>query len=163
MPTPIALHATTVTEALDRADLRHFTRQPPRSDRARLRYLMSRQDGTPAKLASALGAGPLRLLTTIALPLSLKSLRSAWGFAAALSLGELNAIMMLGKENWETLPLYIYRATASYRYGNACAAGTLLILGCAGGLILSEWGRNPPSPRGEVPLRFKALRKNHVA
>jgi ABC-type Fe3+ transport system permease subunit len=65
-------------------------------------------------------------------------------------MGELNAGMMLGIEGWETLPLYIYRATAAYRYGNACAAGTLLILGCAGGLILSEWGRNNPPRKKNV-------------
>jgi len=49
--------------------------------------------------------------------------------------------MMLGMEGWETLPLYIYRAVGAYRYGSACAAGTLLILGCAAGFLLSETGR----------------------
>jgi len=88
------------------------------------------------------GANPLRGLFTTVLPLSIRSVRSAWGFAAAISMGELNAGMMLGVEGWETLPLYIYRAVAAYRFGNASAAGTLLILGCAGGLILSEWGRS---------------------
>jgi len=87
------------------------------------------------------GASPLRMLFTTALPLSLPRIRSAWGFAAALSLGELNAVMMLGIQNWETLPLYIYRAVGAYRYGNACAAGTLLIAGLTAGLFLSEWGR----------------------
>jgi thiamine transport system permease protein len=87
------------------------------------------------------GAPPLRMLLTTAMPLSLPRIRSAWGFAAALSLGELNAAMMLGIQGWETLPLYIYRAVGAYRYGNACAAGTLLILCLAAGLSLSEWGR----------------------
>ena len=88
------------------------------------------------------GAPPLRMLLTTALPLSLPRIRSAWGFSAALSLGELNAIMMLGIQDWETLPQYIYRAVGAYRYGNACAAGTLLIVGLAAGLFLSEWGKN---------------------
>jgi len=87
------------------------------------------------------GASPLKGLVTTVLPLSFRRVRSAWGFAAALSMGELSAVMMLGIEGWETLPLYIYRAVAAYRFGNASAAGALLILGCAGGLILSEWGR----------------------
>jgi thiamine transport system permease protein len=98
----------------------------------------------PARIlnaASVFGAGPLRGLLTTALPLSLPRIRSAWGFAAALSLGELNAVMMLGMEGWETLPLYIYRAVGAYRYGTACAAGTLLILGCAACFLLSETGR----------------------
>jgi thiamine transport system permease protein len=87
------------------------------------------------------GAAPLRALFSTVLPLSLPRLRSAWGFAAALSLGELNAVMMLGMEKWETLPLYIYRATGAYRYGNACAAGTILIAVCGVCLFFSEWGR----------------------
>jgi thiamine transport system permease protein len=91
--------------------------------------------------ATVLGADPLRGLLTTALPLSLKRVRSAWGFAAALSLGELNAVMMLGVEGWETLPLYVYRAAAAYRYGTACAGGTLLILCCAACFLLSETGR----------------------
>ena len=91
--------------------------------------------------AAVFGADPLRGLLTVALPLSLSRVRSAWGFAAALSLGELNAVMMLGMEGWETLPLYIYRAVAAYRYGTACAAGTLLILCCAACFLLSETGR----------------------
>jgi thiamine transport system permease protein len=91
--------------------------------------------------AAVLGADPLRALLTTALPLSLNRVRSAWGFAAALSLGELNAVMMLGMEGWETLPLYIYRAVSAYRYGTACAAGTLLILCCAACFLLSETGR----------------------
>ena len=91
--------------------------------------------------AAVFGADPLRGLLTTALPLSLPRVRSAWGFAAALSLGELNAVMMLGMEGWETLPLYIYRAVSAYRYGTACAAGTLLILCCAACFLLSETGR----------------------
>jgi thiamine transport system permease protein len=90
--------------------------------------------------AAVLGADPLRALLTTALPLSLNRVRSAWGFAAALSLGELNAVMMLGMEGWETLPLYIYRAASAYRYGTACAAGTLLIVCCAACFLLSETG-----------------------
>ena len=94
--------------------------------------------------AKLCGAGPLWALLTTALPLSLTQLRSAWGIAAALSLGELNAVMMLGLEGWETLPLYIYRAAGAYRYGAACAAGTLLILTSGACLLLSEWrhGKN---------------------
>jgi ABC-type Fe3+ transport system permease subunit len=98
----------------------------------------------PANLLNAAmvsGAGPLRSLLTTTLPLSLPQLLSAWGFAAALSMGELNAAMMLGIDGWETLPLFIFRAVAAYRYGTACATGTLLILSCAAALALSEWNR----------------------
>ncbi|MDR1903959.1 MAG: iron ABC transporter permease [Treponema sp.] len=88
--------------------------------------------------ASVFGASPLVRLLTVALPLSASRIRSAWGFSAMISLGELNAVMMLGLENWETLPLLIYRAAGSYRYGTACAAGTLLILCCVLMLLISD-------------------------
>jgi thiamine transport system permease protein len=92
------------------------------------------------------GAGPLTRIFSLALPASAGALRSAWAFAAAISLGELNAVMMLGMEDWETLPLLIYRAVGAYRYGAACAAGTLLILCCAGLFLLSELGVSKKTP-----------------
>ncbi|MDR1971213.1 MAG: iron ABC transporter permease [Treponema sp.] len=89
---------------------------------------------------ASLGAGPLAQLFSLALPAAAPRLRSAWAFAAAISLGELNAVMMLGTEDWETLPLLIYRAVGAYRYGAACAAGTLLILCCAALFLLADLG-----------------------
>jgi thiamine transport system permease protein len=89
---------------------------------------------------AAFGAGPLARIFSLALPAAAPSLRSAWAFAAALSLGELNAVMMLGTEDWETLPLLIYRAVGAYRYGAACAGGTLLILCCAAFFLISDLG-----------------------
>jgi thiamine transport system permease protein len=90
------------------------------------------------RAASAFGAGPVARILTVELPLCFRRVRSAWGFAAAISLGELNAVLMLGMEEWETLPLFIYRAAGSYRFGPACAGGTLLIAACAGAFLLSE-------------------------
>jgi thiamine transport system permease protein len=93
-----------------------------------------------ANAAAVFGADPLRRILTVDLPLTLGRLRSAWGFSAVISMGELNAVMMLGMEDYETLPLLIYRAVGSYRYGTACAAGTVLILACAAALLLSDAG-----------------------
>jgi thiamine transport system permease protein len=90
--------------------------------------------------ASVFGAGPVRRALTVVLPLSLTRIRSAWGFAAAISLGELNAVLMLGMEEWETLPLLIYRSAGAYRHGVACAAGTLLILCCTAAFLVSDPG-----------------------
>ncbi|MDR0389117.1 MAG: iron ABC transporter permease [Spirochaetaceae bacterium] len=89
------------------------------------------------------GAGPVKSLFTVALPVSLDHIRSAWGLSAALSLGELNAILMLGISDFETLPLFIYRAAGAYRYGIACAGGTVLIASCFCALLLSEAGASP--------------------
>jgi ABC-type Fe3+ transport system permease subunit len=100
--------------------------------------------------ASGAGAGPVKRIFTVVLPLSLRRLRSAWAFSTVLSLGELNAVLMLGMEDWETLPLLIYRAAGAYRYGTACAAGTLLLLCCAAALLVSEAGLTggPGGPKG---------------
>ena len=88
-------------------------------------------DDNVFRAAEIAGAGTFLRIWTIAVPCAARRLRSAWAFAAALSFGELNAVMMLGLENWETLPLLMYRAAGSYRYGTACAAGVVLVL-CIG-------------------------------
>jgi thiamine transport system permease protein len=88
--------------------------------------------------AGTLGAGPFRRLLTVDIPLSAGHIRSAWGFAAAISLGEVSAAMMLGVRDFETLPLLIYRAAGAYRYGTACAAGVLLMSCCAAVFLLCE-------------------------
>jgi thiamine transport system permease protein len=84
-----------------------------------------------ASAAAALGSPPFRTAWRVVLFAAAPRLRSAWAFAAALSLGELNAVLMLGLGDWETLPLLVYRATAAYRFGAAAAAGSLLALLCA--------------------------------
>ncbi|MFJ4732540.1 telomere-protecting terminal protein Tpg [Streptomyces sp. NPDC088770] len=55
------LSVDTVTEALDRADSRHWTRNPPRSTRARLTYLLKQTRHDTAALADRLQANPARL------------------------------------------------------------------------------------------------------
>jgi thiamine transport system permease protein len=112
------------------------------------------------RAAAVFGAGPLRAFCTI-LPAAAGALRSAWAFAAAISLGELNAVMMLGMEDWETLPLFIYRAAGAYRYGAACAGGTLLILCCAGLFLLSDLGLSRKNPGERAPAP-RTRRRPHV-
>ncbi|MDR2194836.1 MAG: iron ABC transporter permease [Treponema sp.] len=90
--------------------------------------------------AESLGASPLKRLFTVDIPLCGRHIRSAFGFAAAISLGELNAVMMLGIKDFETLPLLIYRAVGAYRYGTACAAGVILMLCCCAAFALSDLG-----------------------
>jgi thiamine transport system permease protein len=100
---------------------------------------------TTLQAASVFGAAPLARLRTVEIPMCAPQIRSAWAFSAAISLGELNAVLMLNMKNWETLPLYIYRAAAAYRYGNACAAGTLLLFCILGTMLLAEKAAAPPS------------------
>jgi thiamine transport system permease protein len=87
-------------------------------------------EGIPSALdaaAASLGASPPVRLLTVDIPLALPHIRSAWGFAAAISMGELNAVLMLGMEGWETLPLLVYRAAGAYRYGADCSEGAILL------------------------------------
>jgi thiamine transport system permease protein len=77
--------------------------------------------------ASLAGANQLKKISSIMLPSILPRLNSAWAFAFAISMGELNTVLMLGSSDWTTLPLYIYRAAGSYRFGTACVGGTVLI------------------------------------
>jgi hypothetical protein len=59
------LLTNSVAEALDIADARHWTRQPPRSDRARLRFLTSKGQDL-ATLASRLDTTPRKLQRVLA-------------------------------------------------------------------------------------------------
>ncbi|MEI5011707.1 hypothetical protein RB196_34560 [Streptomyces sp. PmtA] len=69
MPT-LSLSANTVHEALDRADARHWTRNPPRSPRARLAFLLSKSGHDPATLAARLHTTPQALESFASLPSS---------------------------------------------------------------------------------------------
>ncbi|MFF9795357.1 telomere-protecting terminal protein Tpg [Streptomyces bacillaris] len=55
---PLKLNADTVQEALDRADARHWTRNPPRSPQARLNYLLCHHGHDLAVLAAHLDTTP---------------------------------------------------------------------------------------------------------
>jgi thiamine transport system permease protein len=92
---------------------------------------------TVLNAAESLGANPFKRLITVDIPLCSRHIRSAFGFSAAISLGELNAVMML--DGFETLPVLIYRLAASYRYGSAAAAGAILMLCCALSLFLADF------------------------
>lgn len=91
-----------------------------------------------AAASATLGAAPLTTSFRIVLPGARRRIASAWAFAAAISLGELNAVLMLGLEDFETLPLLIYRAAGAYRFGAACAAGVMLASACIAAFVISE-------------------------
>ena len=96
-----------------------------------------------AGASSSLGAQPLRTAVSVALPAAKRRILSAWAFAIAISLGEVNTVLMLGLEDYETLPLLIYRASGAYRFGSACAAGVLLASVCVASYALSEYADRP--------------------
>ncbi len=78
-----------------------------------------------------MGASSFRGLRTITLPLMKPSLVSTGALSFAISLGELNATLVLGESRVLTIPLVLYRLVGSYRFYAACALGTVLMLICA--------------------------------
>lgn len=80
--------------------------------------------------ASLEGAGAFQIFRHIQLPMLKKSIITSLAFGFAISVGELNSVMLLGVSDFTTIPLQIYRLTGAYNYQGACAMGTVLILLC---------------------------------
>jgi len=69
----------------------------------------------------------LRFWRMVLWPWLQPTLLLAFGFAFALSLGELNSILMIADETVRTLPLEIYSALSGYRFHQASAVGVVLL------------------------------------
>lgn len=80
--------------------------------------------------ARSLGAGSFRIFRTIELPVIKNGIMTAGIFAFAVSAGEINSALMLAPEGFATIPIAIYRLIGAYRFYQACAMGTVLILIC---------------------------------
>lgn len=78
--------------------------------------------------ASSMGASPAAVFLTIELPLIKNALLTGAAFAFALSIGELNATILLAGKGTTTIPVAIYRLIGSYNFYGACALGTVLII-----------------------------------
>lgn len=89
---------------------------------------LDRLDPGYRQAAESLGAGPIRVLTQITLPLLLPALGAAAGLSIALSMGELGATIMVYPATWKTLPVSIFAATDRGEVFNAAASTTLLVL-----------------------------------
>ena len=66
-------------------------------------------DDRQRQAAASLGAGPLRVLATVDLPVVWKPLLAAAGFAFAVSLGEFGATAFLARDEHPTLPVVIFQ------------------------------------------------------
>ncbi len=91
-----------------------------------------------AEAAGTLGASPLRVFTSIHLPLLKPGILAGAAFAFALSAGEMNATIILSSEQTITIPIAMYRLISSYNYYGACALGVLLMLLCLLAFITIE-------------------------
>jgi thiamine transport system permease protein len=79
--------------------------------------------------AASLGAGPLRAILTVDVPVVWKPLLAASGFAFAVSLGEFGATSFLARDEHPTLPVVIFRLIGhpgAMNYGMALAASVVL-------------------------------------
>ena len=86
-------------------------------------------DQRQRQAAATLGAGPLRVLGTIDLPLVWRSVAAAAGFAFAVSLGEFGATSFLARPDTPTLPVMIYQLVSrpgAENAGMALAASVVL-------------------------------------
>jgi thiamine transport system permease protein len=83
-----------------------------------------------AEAARSLGAGPWRVFWHLELPLARSALITGAAFAFGISVGEINASLMLYNERLITMPVMIYRLIGSYNFIGACAMGSVLMLFC---------------------------------
>jgi thiamine transport system permease protein len=114
-----------------------------------VRTLAPALKGIPDSLRNAarnLGAPPWRVWWEIDLPILSRALLVSAVFAMTISLGEFGASSFLSRPDYPTLPVAIYRYISqpgALNYGQALAMSTLLMLICAGGIILIEKIRLP--------------------
>jgi thiamine transport system permease protein len=93
------------------------------------------------EVAAVLGSGPGRVLRTVDLPMALRSVGLATGFAFAVSLGEFGATSFLARPDGATLPVVIYRLIGrpgAENYGMALAASVVLAALTATVMMVAE-------------------------
>ncbi len=103
-------------------------------------------DDRQRQAAASLGAGPLRTLATVELPVVWRPLLAAAGFAFAISLGEFGATSFLARPDDPTLPVLIFRLIGrpgELSYGTALAASVVLALTTAVVVLAVERLRVP--------------------
>jgi thiamine transport system permease protein len=101
--------------------------------------------------ARMLGAGRLRVLTEVELPLLTPALLSGAVFAFTASLGEFGAALLLARPEYPTVPMVIGRLLGqpgASNYGQSLALSTILMLASVAGFLLIE--RLRPEGVGEI-------------
>jgi thiamine transport system permease protein len=86
-------------------------------------------DDRQRQAAASLGAGALRTLATVDLPVLWKPMLAGAGFAFAVSLGEFGATSFLARDEFPTMPIVIFRLLGhpgEMNYGMALAASVVL-------------------------------------
>jgi thiamine transport system permease protein len=99
-------------------------------------------DRGPTEAARTLGAKAIRAAVGVELGAVLPAVLAAFAFSFAASAGDVNVPLVLGRGGFETLPVYLFRLTSSYRLPEACAAGVVLGLLSALVFAFKEGGKN---------------------
>ncbi|MDP3177439.1 MAG: ABC transporter permease subunit, partial [Spirochaetaceae bacterium] len=94
----------------------------------------------PARAARTLGATRFRAALEVELPAVGPTVLAAAAFAFVASAGDMTAPLALARGSFETIPLYLYRLTSSYRFPEACAAGLVLSLAGAAAFAVGRGG-----------------------
>lgn len=95
------------------------------------RYISSAMDRIPQSTLNAarlLSADFSDSVFRIQLPLLRRSILSAFGFCFAAASADASLPLILSIPRFETLALFTYRLAGSYRFNEACAAGSILAL-----------------------------------
>ncbi|MGB7540116.1 MAG: ABC transporter permease subunit, partial [Anaerolineales bacterium] len=105
--------------------------------------------GIPIRLreaAAILGADPWRVRLTVDIPIAMRAILSSAAFAFAISLGEFGATAIIVRPDFPTMPVGIYRLLSQpggLNYGQAMAMTSLLMLFCAGAVMMIEREHRP--------------------
>jgi thiamine transport system permease protein len=106
--------------------------------------------GIPVRLreaAAILGADPWRVRLTVDIPIAMRAILSSAAFAFAISLGEFGATAIIVRPDFPTMPVGIYRLLSQpggLNYGQAMAMTSLLMVFCAGAVLMIERERESP-------------------
>ena len=118
-----------------------------------LRIMLPAAEAVPRQwfqVSRLLGHTSETFLRRVLLPWLRPSLATAFFFAFTLSLGELNAILMIADDTVQTVPLEIYSALGGYRFARASALGVVLLLASLLLLVLLNLGA-----QGRVGSNFR--------
>ncbi len=91
--------------------------------------------------AAVLGAPPGRVWREVDLPLVLRALGVAAGFAFAISLGEFGATVFIARSDWPTVPVAIFRflgRPGAVNAGSAAALSVVLMVVTAASVLLAD-------------------------
>lgn len=90
------------------------------------------------RLAQTLGLHGFRRFARVEWQTTRPALLPAFGFAFALSLGDLGAVALWGSNTLETLPWLLYNRLGAYRSDDAAGLALILALVCGLAVILSD-------------------------